>query len=711
MTQRRTRALLATGSATVLAVMAATQARAQTAPVAAPDANKVEEVVVTAQRRETSLQNTPIAVTAITANTITRQGINDIRDVERLTPSLSIGGDSELGIIPIVIRGVGTTDPEGTTQDSPIAVYADGVYISRPFGSIFDLPDVDRIEVLRGPQGTLFGRNSSGGAIQVITKQPNGVLDGDIDLSYGSYDDFSARGYVLVPITEDLGFKLAAADSSRRGWAFNQAKDTDYGGETSNLLRGSLRYNTGDLDVVLQADHNYDFGKSQFVNTTLFPDQPIDVNTTNSPSYESRAGDDVSLSVKKKLPFADLDVIAAYVHDTDDENYDADSTAIDLVNLRNIDQTSDQYSLEARLTGEAWSRLHWVSGVFLFAENDLLTGDVVLGSAVTGGAPTPAEELDNNSITRSASIFGEANYDVTDQLQLTAGGRYTYDRKAFVGRNLLLPDPVTVNDSQSWPAFTPRAIAKYKFTSRINGYVSASEGFRSGTWSVTASSPIPAKPETVWNFEAGVKATFLDGRALVDVAAFREDYNNKQEEILIAPGVTAVRNAASATIDGVEAEYQFKLVPHLTLSGSFTYLNARYGTYVGSPSDVPVGVSDVYTGNNLAYAPHIASTVDLAYDIPLGDLGDLMLEGSWQYKSRIFFSRENILIESSAPYSDFDFNVTYQRDQHWSATVFARNATDERHPIQVQDFLNEGFGTPTEYNLPREFGIRLNYRY
>jgi iron complex outermembrane recepter protein len=699
--------------ALVASLAAPLAVRAQSTPGAAPgpDSSQIQEIVVTAQRRETNLQNTPIAVTAVTGATISEKGLLDIRDVEKLTPGLEIGGDSELGIIPIVIRGIGTTDPEGTTQDSPVAVYSDGVYISRPFGGIFSLPDADRIEVLRGPQGTLFGRNSSAGAIQVVTKQPDGVLEGAGDVSYGTFGDYTVRGYALVPTSADTGFKLATAITGLGGWAYNSAKDETYGGEESRLIRGSFRYKEGDTDIIIQADHSWGESRSHFVNVVLEPHQPIDQDTTNSPSNESRNSSDVSITAKRKLSFADLDVIGAFVRSEDLENYDADGSQLDLVNLQAIHQVGRQYSLETRLTSNTTGRLHWMGGTFLFAEDDSFDGDVVVGSAVTGGAPLPISELDNNSKTRSASVFGEAGYDVTDALQVTVGGRYTYDHKAFIGRNLLDADPIAVDDAQSWPAFTPRAIIQYRFTPSVMSYVSASKGFRSGTWSVTASSPIPAKPETVWNYEAGLKADFFERRLEVDVAGFLEDYKNKQETILIAPGVTAVRNAASATIRGVELEYRARPTPRLSIAGNFSYLDATYGTYIGAPSDVPPGVSDIYSGNQLPYAPHVAALVDAAYNFPLNDGSKLIIDGSWHYRSRTFYSRENIDIESSAAFSDFDLSLSWQRDEHLTATAYVTNLTDERHPIQIEDFLNEGFGVPTQYNRPREAGLRLNFRY
>ena len=692
-------------------LLAQAQTTAALAPASATEAGQIQEIVVTAQRRETGLQNTPIAVTAVTAATISEQGLLDIRDVERLTPGLAIGGDSELGIIPIVIRGIGTTDPEGTTQDSPVAVYSDGVYISRPFGGIFSLPDADRIEVLRGPQGTLFGRNSSGGAIQVITKQPDGVLEGASDVSYGSFNDYAVRGYVLVPTSAETGFKFATAITGLGGWAYNSTKDETYGGEESRLARGSFRYKHDDTDIIVQADHSWSSSRSHFVNVVLEPNQPIDQDTTNSPSNERRNSTDVSIIAKQKFSFADLDMIGAYVRSEDLENYDADGSQIDLVNLDGIHQIGKQYSLETRLTSNGTEALHWMGGTFLFAEDDTFNGNVVVGSAVTGGAPLPISKLDHNSKTRSASVFGEAGYDVTDKLQVTLGGRYTYDHKSFIGRNLLDANPIAVDDSQSWPAFTPRAILQYKFTPSVMGYASASKGFRSGTWSVTASSPIPAKPETVWNYEAGLKTSLFEHRVQVDIAAFVEDYKDKQETILIAPGVTAVRNAASAKIKGVELEYRAKPTAHLLLSGNLSYLDATYGTYIGAPSDVPPGVSDIYSGNQLPYAPHVTALADVAYTFPLTDGSQLILDGSWHYRSRTFYSRENIDIESSDSFNDFDLSLSWQRDEHLTTTAYVTNLSDERHPIQIEDFLNEGFGVPTQYNRPREVGIRLNFKY
>ena len=353
----------------------------------------------------------------------------------------------------------------------------------------------------------------------------------------------------------------------------------------------------------------------------------------------------------------------------------------------------------------------WIGGLFLYGENAVETGDVDLGSGVTGGAPAVLNRLDNNSTTRSAAAFAETTYSVSDGFDLTAGLRYTYDRKTIVGRNLELPQPLKLDAAQGWGNVSPRFVAKYSFTHATMAYVSISEGFRTGTWGLTTDSAIPAKPEIVWNYEAGLKTQFLDGHGTANFAVFHEQIRDKQEQVVVAVGVTSERNATSANIDGFEAEVQLTPVEHFHVIFNGSLLHTKYGTFIGNPSDVGPGESYLYSGNQLPFAPKFQVNLIPAYTIPIPNHGDLTAQAELTHDSSVFFTRINDPREGNDGYTDYNLRLTWQVTPQWSAGLYGENLSNERHAIQIQPFLNQGIGLPTQFNNPRRYGAQFTYKY
>lgn len=671
----------------------------------------LDEIVVTAGRVESKLQDTPIAISAFTDEDVERLGIVDTRDIAARTPNLSIGGDGQLGTTPIVLRGVGIVDPNGPTQDNPVAVYVDDVYLSRPFSNIFLLPDISRIEVLRGPQGTLFGRNASGGAVQFVTLQPGSELEASASVAYGRFESLGMRGYLLAPLASGWGVKLAGGITATDGWASNVQDGERFATDEASVVRGSVRYADDGTTLTLQADHNSGTIRSHFVNVALFPTQPIDVNTTNVPHSEDRSATSLSAQWEHNLGSVDATVIGAYVKSRSESDFDSDSSALDLVNLTDFILTGESYSLEGRLAATPSDNWKWIAGVYLFRETNGAEGDIVLGSVVTGGAPVVFNRLDNDVTTRSAAAFAAITYSFTDKFDLTTGLRYTYDRKDLVGRNLILPQPVKVDVRDSWTDVSPRLIAQYALTDDVMTYISASKGFRSGTWSVTTDDAVPAEPEYVWNYELGLKSTFLAGRARLNLAAFQQEYKDKQEQVVVRVGVTSARNAATATIRGVEAELDLLPVESLRVTATASVLDTEYGTFVGSPQDVEPGRSFDYSGNRLPFAPEFQSSLLPAYTWSVPNDGSLTVQAEWIHKSREFFNRQNDPRQGNAGYDDYNLRVIWDVSEHLSISAYGENLDDERHVVQTQPFLNQGLGLPTQYNNPRRYGAQFSYRY
>lgn len=693
----------------MIAVLAS--ALGTTVRAAGSEAEPLQEIMVTAGRVESKLQDTPIAISAFTDADITRFGFVSSTDLAAHTPSLTIGGDGQLGTTPIVLRGVGVVDPNGNTQDNPVAIYVDGVYLSRPYSNIFLLPDIARVEVLRGPQGTLFGRNSSAGAVQFVTRQPGDAYEASGVASYGNFNTYNMRGYVLAPLGNGWGVKFAAGAASTDGWAYNETQRERFAGGSSNIVRASLRFNDTETDFVLQADHSTSFDRSHFVNVALFPTQPTNVNTDNSPQGEQRYNSTVSATYERNVGFGKATLVASYVTSESDSDFDSDSSALDLVYLRDFVLTGKEYSLEARLASNPSTTWNWITGVYLFGENDRETGDVDLGSAITGGASAVLNRIDNDSKTRSGAVFAETTYSVTSRFDLTAGVRYTHDNKSIIGRNLELPQPVKLDTSQGWSNVSPRLIGKYAFTDYTMGYASISEGFRSGTWSLTTDNAIPAKPEYVWNYEMGVKSKFLDGRAKLNLAAFHEHIEGKQEQVVVAVGVTSERNATTANIDGLEAEFEFVPVDSFHVIANASFLHTKYGTFIGSPTDVGPGESYIYTGNRLPFAPKVKTSLIPAYTVPLTGHGDITLQAEWIHDSSVYFTRINDPREGNAGYNDYNVRLIWQATPQLSMSLYGENLSDERHTIQIQPFLNQGLGLPTQYNDPRRYGAQASFRF
>jgi iron complex outermembrane receptor protein len=227
---------------------------------------------------------------------------------------------------------------------------------------------------------------------------------------------------------------------------------------------------------------------------------------------------------------------------------------------------------------------------------------------------------------------------------------------------------------------------------------------------LTTDSAIPAKPEYVWNYELGLKSKFLEGRAQANFALFHQDLKDKQEQVVVAVGVTSERNATSAKIDGLEAELEFIPVERFRLTATASFLNTKYGTFIGSPSDVGPGESYIYTGNELPFAPKVQASVVPAYTFPLGAAGGLTAQAEWIHASSVFFTRINDPREGNGGYSDYNFRLIWHASQHLDLSAYGENLSNERHAIQTQPFLNQGLGLPTEYNTPRQYGVQFSFK-
>ncbi|AHE52792.1 TonB-dependent receptor [Sphingomonas sanxanigenens] len=667
------------------------------------------DIIVTATRQETRLQDTPLAISAYTAEQMERSGTRDLRDIVTFTPGLTIGTGEGQGAVPISIRGVGQNDL-GIGADAPIAVYLDGVYLARPYMNLFDLVDVERIEVLRGPQGTLYGRNATGGAINVITRRPGRDVVVEAAARYGNYDAWGAQALAMAPLGPTLSGKIAISASRHDGYTRRLPTGDDLDPERSFAIRGALRWQPDDrLDVQLNADRGYH-------------DMPVVVHNSAAPDFDPRRialdanpREDrdywgLSLDTTLDLGSVRLTAITGYREAKLANLIDTDASARRLVHFGQYDETA-QFSQEVRASSAGGGRLQWLAGLYHFREDADTFSPIYLDFTTILGLPLPTtQHIDASNRTRAVAAFGQASYRITDRLSLSAGLRWSRETKTFTFLQQFTVDipPIFTSFPRSrqktrWSDLSPRIAVDYRPNDRLLLYASYSEGFKSGgSTSVSLiTTPLPNifAPEALEAFEAGAKGDWLDGRLRVSATAFHYDYKNLQVRTADDLGFLVVRNAATASIDGFEFELTAHPVGRFQINAVAALLDARYDRFVD-----PVSLVD-YSGDRLNRAPDVKIGLGLQNGFALGDRGELMLRGEYEYMSRIYHQPGENRLFSRAPTNLFNARIAFTApDRRWSVALFGKNLTNERYIGHAFVVLGEPRATITP---PRTYGIEV----
>lgn len=688
----------------------------------------LEEIIVTASKTgETQLQDTPIAITAFSAVGIERSGIKDVRDLAGLTPNLRIAENT--GQSQVYIRGVGSNNSFAGSDPSS-TVHLDGVYIARPGSYFANFLDVERVEVLRGPQGTLYGRNSVGGTINIISRKPDNDLRAKAQFTIGNYDAYRGEGFVSGPVIED---KLAASVSLLHGRHAGYQRNIAPGGsprvDSENVIstRGQLRFTpTQTIDLTLRGDYtNSDFVPGGYMKTLVTSQtQPspvardsladsilgdyrrVALNTPQSAGNRSYGvAFDAALELSTNLTLTSL---SAYRDNHFTYTIDSDATAA-LVRRTEQNERQNQISEELNLRGR-FDRLTFVLGGYYF--NEEIDSTLFVTNFIPGVQINPNITVD----TRAIAAYGQATFDVTPWLSATAGIRYTDERKqfgqAFFIRTLAtgLPrptDPIVYERTGSYRAWTPKFEIDVRPIENVLVYVSATRGFKSGGFNITSANPGQGfAPEFLWSYEAGVKTDLFDRRVRFNAAVFHYDYSDLQVQAFITPGVADITNAANASVDGVEVELTAKPVRSLEIGGTIAYLDARYSEYLAAP----VGTTTIdASGNRLNSAPELSYSVFGQYTIPLGGESELFLRGEYNRTGRQFFTPDNNAIQTQASYGLVNASIGYTGGGgKWQLIAYGRNLTDTEFVTTTASFTGPVSGRVGE---PRTYGVRLVLNY
>jgi len=689
---------------------------------------RVDTIVVTAQRRSETLQDVPVTVTAFGAELIEEARIQQIDDVVTRTPGLSF--DAFPASQPrLYIRGIGSSD-RGAAGDPSAAVFIDEIYLGRPAAIAFDAFDVERIEVLKGPQGTLYGRNVVGGAINVITHRPElDAFDAALSATVGNYGRLDGAGYLNLPFAEDHALRISASSRSHDGYVENLylGRDVDDEGTTSARLQyygeptsdmrihltvdGTRDRATGSANHVLELDASDPL--SNFYSQNFDPD----VTYGSDPGYLDRDTFGARAEIANDFSFGTLTFLASYRdldysfrYDFDGGNADPTSPGFNGVNIGGgNDETSEMSSQEIRLSSLPDSEIDWVVGVYHYNQQVLRADILELDSALI--APIPLTEIYLADATLdSYAAFGDATVPLSERWALFGGLRYSTDEKTQHAFNTDSDAPLRgdeffdVTASVDFDAWTFRAGAEFQATPDDLFYATVSRGYKSGGLNDTAVDAIdaatPFGSETATQYEIGQKSTFFNGSMTWNNTLYYMDYSDLQTSQTV-DGRNITSNAGKAHIQGYETQLVANPADGLSVSLAYAYTDAIFDDFVEGGVD--------YSGNQISRSPKHELTLGGSYTTPLVDTWDLTVAAEYRYASEIFDDNNNLPPEYRDPTHFLDARVILDNfDNGMSVSLWGKNLTDERTRTFQGGFLGANFGA---FNPPRTYGLTVTWRH
>jgi len=673
------------------------------------------DIVVTAQRRNEQLQRVPIAVTALSNSDIENQRINNIQDVARVTPGLTMAAFSYQAP-NISVRGANNSFSQ-IGVDRPVAIVLDDVFISRPSGAVFNLYDLASVQVLRGPQGTLFGRNVTGGAIVLTTRKPSFTTpEYAASLGYGNYNQVEANGLVSVPVSDDVAVKVVASHISHDGYGYDQVSGRKQDDLDSTSFRGQLRARSGNLETLFIGDYSMDDNNGRTLSSLAAGstgDPRISVLGVDQLFHRRTGG--ISNTTTWSIPgdMGTLTAITAYRELKSRERYSTSGASYLFLpsgsqGINDDNAHVKDFSEEVRYTSPQWRWGDFVAGVY-YLHNDAKQNLFITNLAAKTGATTGNTAAYQTATTNSISGYIDGSINLPWNFRLTLGGRYTHDVKEagvdFV--NILVPSRSfnTGNLSRTFNQFTPRAVLSWNINDNNLLYASYSKGFTSGGFATTNTTLVAVaqgfQPEKVTSYEVGLKSSFFDRRVTANIAAFKMDFENKQEFVFnSATGIGNITNAAQATSKGVEAELGLHPIKGLDLNLTYAALRSRYQDFV-----VP-GLLN-YTGNALAYSPRNKVSATLHYERPIAGFGFAIANFSyvWTDTYTITASTTQLAVPS---YDLTNASVAYETpDRHYRLSFWVKNLFDKNYELNATTTgtLAEWFGPP------RTFGATASVKF
>jgi iron complex outermembrane receptor protein len=730
---------------------------------------EIPEIVVTARRIEESLQTTGASIEAFTQKRLDDLGVTTLTGLSDYAPNLIIeakSGSASNGLT-IKIRGIGVSNVDYLYSDPSVALYIDGVFQPRTQGPQFDLFDLERIEVLRGPQGTLYGKNSLGGAINIITRKPDGVDGAEASATVGNYGelDFSGRASTTI-IDHTLFASISALSITHNGFYDNTyLSGLDPSDADRQAIKAALRWLPSDkiaVDFVSDYSRQNDTAPAWRMEALLptglaatalqaggFNGANYVTGARPSPNQLQNVGLDYGAGLGSFLPPNDTDSGRS----ADDAQFTDESLVIaaDLtptMTLRSVtgyhnfnrfiaqdldgtpaaiaDQvySNDGHSLTSELQFSARifeGRGNLAVGVFGLHENmhEDQKNDFVLGLAESNPAlqNISAQQLrayDNKSLAGYSHLI----VSMTDTFRLSAGVRYSWEKKEDHEVDSLLQTSSITSNTQaanSWSSTTPQFGAEYQMNDQLFIYATVSKGYASGGFSgaIAGIGIQEYNPESLWNYEAGIKTEFFNRTLLFNASAFFMDYENivVQSYAASANGTptNVDSNAGKAHVKGIDADWEWRPIRSLTLSAGIGLLSQRFLQFGIGASGEPIPASTAHFFDS----PNITLNSTIQYAVPLNEnLGSLTVEGTWSYRSRIYFDNTYSITSSQAPYGLYNGNLTYLfPGGHLSTALFANNITNRVYLTRTANVFSELGYALAQFGPPLTYGLRLKYKF
>jgi iron complex outermembrane receptor protein len=695
-----------------------------------------QDIIVTAQRRSELLRDVPISITAFNAESLAKTGVTDARGLMQVTPGLNFQqfGSSAQPLI----RGIGSTG--GSVGDSSnVAIYIDGVYQPFQAANFLRFEDIDRIEVLKGPQGTLFGRNAAGGAISITTLKPSlNAATGKFSVGYGRFNEVELNGFVSTPLSDKVAVSLSGNFTRNDGFRRDIFLNRDVGYLRSHSVRGKLLFEPDPATQILVSGYyrwSNDLGS--------FGNQPLNGNTVirrtvpnillaNEPNTSALTVENVnqvkvyggSLSIEHDLGFAKLTSLTAFSNARQFVLTDSDLTPA--ANLQTkINFGTDMVSQDLTLTSTNQGPLSWLVGGTYYREHGFFRSSTFGGLFVPSDTPplTAGRFIPDVDI-KAYAVFAELTYRITDRLTAVAGGRYSNDRPSYTGTTIVvatgLPNTAAqVSPSESFSSFTSRVALRYAVTPTLNAYASYSRGFKSGVFNSNGLQVDAVKPETVDAFEVGMKGS-LSSVFSFDTAAYYYDYKNLQQlSFGTTPTTLILRNAAKAEIYGFEANVTARPLAGLTLRGGLGYVHGEYKSFPGAQgfrpttdaNGVPIGGNTTFifdaSGHPMIRTPRVQANGTVAYETAIANGGKLNFNVTGSYTAKMYHDVSSNTVQPA--FTVVNSSISYTTpDQHWRLTIWGNNILNETY---IAGILISATATAVTYSKPATYGVKLGYMF
>ena len=705
--------------------------------------NALEEVVVTATKRSVALQDLAGSANVLGADKLGPGGIQEVRDMQVDIPNLSLG--DQFGFARVFMRGIGMTSID-IGGEGAVAFLQDGAIVPRPAAQLMGMFDLDQVEVLRGPQGTLYGRGATAGAINMVTAKPGKELGGYLSVTAGNYGLAQFKGAIDVPMGDALSMRLAGSLDSRDGYGNNIFTGSDINDRDASAYRATFVYDAGGpLTATLSAqyyeedDNNYAFsyfGQSEGSSIPVPFGVPIlggntvgmvgggfyDINSDQEP-INDRDGQLINLTID--YAFNDRWSLKSITSSQSMDRFlrdDLDSTDANLFGQNNYTEESDSFGQELILNYSA-DRLDVLGGVMYFEED--LYGEVrvpltnlcfLLAPAACG---TPVGDFlnggnylqDGDVDIEAWGAYVEANYSISDKWSVIAGLRYNYEERDGTGSFIFdaISLNVPTNQRESWNDLTPRITLQYSPNDNMLLYATYTEAFKSGVINTGSTSP-PLDPETVDAFEVGLKGQNASGTLRYSVAAFFYDYQDMQISFVDETSTVSTVNAAEAENSGIELEIDGSLGNGFAFDFYLTYLNAEYQEFFNGDYANGFAITDL-SGNTLPNAPESTAKLGLTWEGAIGG-GTLTVRGEAYYQDDVYFTEWNREDAYQKSYEQINASVDYSWNDQWLLSLWGRNLSDEEVmsnniiTAPLYDSLRVGAVLP-----PRTYGATVTYQF